>query len=82
MFAIPLFGAKPLRGSLPRLLKWTSAVGVCSTMFSLLISAYPFVSVVSARIYAAKILGATALSNLIGLAFYRFRSKQAQSRRL
>ncbi len=41
MFAIPLFGAAALRRSLPRWLKWTSAVGLASTLFSLFISAFP-----------------------------------------
>jgi amino acid transporter len=79
MFAIPLFGAKFLRRSLPVWLRWTSVFGLCSTSFSLLISAYPFVDVVNARAYAVKILGATALSNLIGVAFFRFRSAAVRS---
>jgi amino acid transporter len=75
MFAVPLVGAAALRKSLPRWLKWISLLGFCSTLFSLLISAYPFVDVVNARAYAAKILGTTALSNLIGASFYRLRRK-------
>src|ERR1700691_1202095 len=43
MFAVPLFGAAALRRSLPTWLKWTSAVGFAATLFSLAISAYPFV---------------------------------------
>jgi amino acid transporter len=73
MFAIPIAGAGALRRSLPRWLKWTSLIGFCSTLFSLLISAYPFVDVVSPHVYAAKILGTTAFSNLIGFAFYKLR---------
>jgi hypothetical protein len=41
----------------------------------LLISAYPFVDVVNPRVYAAKILGTTACSNLIGFAFYKLRTR-------
>ncbi|MGA8530393.1 MAG: amino acid permease, partial [Acidobacteriaceae bacterium] len=78
MFSIPLFGAAALRRSLPRWLKWTSAVGLASTLFSLLISAFPFVHVVSARAYATKIVATILLSNLIALAFYRFRSRVVQ----
>jgi amino acid transporter len=78
MFAIPLFGAAALRRSLPRWLKWTSAVGLASTLFSLFISAFPFVHVVSARTYAAKIIATILLSNLIAVIFYRFRSRAAQ----
>ena len=78
MFAIPLFGAAALRRTLPRWLKWTSAVGLASTLFSLFISAFPFVHVVSARSYAAKIIATILLSNLIAIVFYRFRSRVAQ----
>jgi amino acid transporter len=78
MFAIPLAGTAALRRRLPPWLKWFSVVGFCSTLFSLLISAYPFVDVVNARAYAAKILGTTLLSNLIGASFYKHRSKAAR----
>jgi glutamate:GABA antiporter len=75
MFAIPIAGAGALRRSLPWWLKWTSLIGFCSTLFSLLISAYPFVDVVNPRVYAVKILGTTAFSNLIGFSFYRLRTR-------
>jgi len=75
MFAIPLAGAAALRRSLPRWLKWTSVAGFLATLFSLLISVYPFVQVIDARAYAVKIAGTTVLSNLIGLCFYKLRSK-------
>jgi glutamate:GABA antiporter len=81
MFAIPLVGAATLRRSLPGWLKWTSLAGFCSTTFSLLISAYPFVSVVNARAYAAKILGTTLVSNLIGIGFYKVRTQSATRKR-
>ncbi|QNI32437.1 APC family permease [Alloacidobacterium dinghuense] len=75
MFAVPLAGAASLRKALPRWLKWTSMIGFCATLFSLLISAYPFVDVVNARLYAAKILGTTICSNLIAICFYKLRRK-------
>ena len=78
MFGVPLFGAAALRRSLPSWLKWTSAVGFCATMFSLFISAYPFVHVVSARTYAIKILSTIVLSNLIAVGFYRMRTRTAK----
>ncbi len=77
MFAVPLFGAAGLRRSLPRWLKWTSAAGLGSTLFSLLISAYPFVHVVSARTYAIKILSTIFLSNAIAVGFYWARTRRA-----
>ena len=72
MFAIPLAGFRAVRESLPTWLKWFSIVGFCATLFSLLISTYPFVDVVNPRVYAAKILGTTIVSNAIALCFYRF----------
>ncbi len=78
MFAIPLVGAADLRRSLPTWLKWTSAVGFLATLFSLLISAYPFVSVVNARTYAIKILSTILLSNLVAVSFYFLRTRTAQ----
>jgi amino acid transporter len=70
MFAIPIVGAAALRKRLPRWVAWTSAIGFLFTLFALIMTAYPFIDVVNARIYAAKILGTTALANLIGLTFY------------
>ncbi|MFP5229266.1 MAG: APC family permease [Acidobacteriota bacterium] len=77
MFAIPLVGAATLRRTLPRWLKWTSAVGFLATLFSLLISAYPFVTVVNAHTYAAKILSTILLSNLMAFGFYWLRTRSA-----
>jgi len=77
MFAIPLFGSATLRRSLPAWLRWTSAAGFASTLFSLLISAYPFVSVVNPRIYAAKILATILLSNCAAVGYYFARTRAA-----
>jgi glutamate:GABA antiporter len=75
MFAVPLAGRSALRRSLPGWLKWSSAMGFLSTCFALLISAYPFVTVVNARAYAAKILGTVVLSNVIAVGFYFVRTR-------
>jgi glutamate:GABA antiporter len=77
MFAIPLIGAKALRTKLPAWLRWTSIMGLVATLFSFIISAYPFVDVVNPRAYAAKILGTTLVSNLVGYTFYRTRNRKA-----
>jgi len=78
MFAIPLAGAVALRRSLPWWLKVTSVVGFFATLFSLLISVYPFVDVVDARAYVVKIAGTTVMSNLAAFCFYKLRSKAAR----
>ena len=75
MFAIPLAGSAVLRRKLSISLKVLSAAGFAATLFSLIISAYPFVDVVDARAYAAKILGTTLVSNLIGTMFFLRRRK-------
>ncbi len=82
MFAIPLVGARAGRSSLPGWLKATSAIGFCATLFSLLISAYPFVDVINPRVYAAKILSTVAISNVIGLTFYKLRRNVVSSTNL
>jgi ABC-type multidrug transport system permease subunit len=82
MFAIPLIGAAALRRTLPTWLKWTSAVGFLATLFSLLISAYPFVTVINARTYAIKILATIILSNLVAVAFYKLRTCTTQKEKV
>lgn len=77
MFAVPLAGRAALRRRLPHWLKWTSIAGLCSTAFSLLISAYPFVRVVDARAYAAKIVGTVLVSNCVAIGFYKLRKRRS-----
>jgi amino acid transporter len=79
MFAIPLVGAAGLRRRLPVWLKWTSVVGLCATVFSLLVSAYPFVDVVNPTVYATKIVGTFVVSNLVAFTFYKVRMRAAVS---
>jgi amino acid transporter len=79
MFAIPLVGAAGLRRRLPVWLKWPSVVGLCATVFSLLVSAYPFVDVVNPMAYAAKIVGTFVVSNLVAFTFYKVRMRAAVS---
>ena len=79
MFSIPLVGAASLRRKLPAWLKWTSVVGLCATIFSLLISAYPFVDVVNPMAYAAKIVCTLLVSNVVACGFYALRVKAAHA---
>jgi glutamate:GABA antiporter len=73
MFAIPLVGTAALRNSLPGWLKWVSLAGFCASLFSLLVSVYPFVDVVNPLGYAAKIAGTVVVSNAAAIAFYTLR---------
>ena len=79
MFAIPLVGAAALRNALPAWLRWTSAIGLCATLFSFVISAYPFVEVVNNLAYSAKILGTTLVSNIVAILFYTARHRAHQN---
>jgi amino acid transporter len=78
MFAIPLVGAATLRSRFPAWVSWTSIAGFAFTCFAFLLTAYPFVEVVNAKAYAAKILGTTLLANIVGLTFYLIRRKPAK----
>jgi len=79
MFAIPVVGAGALRKSLPGWLKWVSAMGFCASLFSFLISVYPFVSVVNPLGYAVKIAGTVLASNIAAIAFYKLRNRGERS---
>jgi amino acid transporter len=75
MFAVPLVGSATLRRRLPLWLKLTSIAGGISTLFSLVISTYPFVNVVDAHAYAIKIVGTVLVSNSVALVFYWVRTR-------
>lgn len=81
MFAIPVVGSVTLRKQLPGWLKWVSGVGFAASLFSLLISAYPFVDVENPWAYAAKILGAVVGSNLVAVCFYWLRRDEGEGNR-
>jgi amino acid transporter len=75
MFAAPIVGAKALRQRMPGWLKWICGVGFCATLFSLLISIFPFVEVVNPWAYGGKILGTVVVSNLIAVGIYFVRTR-------
>jgi amino acid transporter len=79
MFAIPMVGAVALRKSLPSWLKWVSFAGFCASLFSLLVSVYPFVDVVNPLTYAAKIAGTVVVSNIAAVVFYKLRNREMHS---
>ena len=79
MFAIPLVGAGSLRRSLPSWLKCVSLAGLCASLFSLLISIYPFVNVVNPLEYGVKIAGTVLLSNTVAVTFYMLRKRKLAS---
>lgn len=76
MFAIPLVGAVSLRRSLPTWLKCISLAGFCASLFSLLISIYPFVNVLNPLEYGVKIAGTVLASNAVAVTFYVLRKRK------
>ena len=76
MFAIPLVGAASLRRSLPTWLKCASLAGLCASLFSLLISIYPFVNVLNPLEYGVKIAGTVLASNAVAVTFYTLRKRK------
>src|ERR1700722_5569278 len=76
MFAIPMVGAAALRKLLPPWLKWVSLAGFCASLFSLLISTYPFVDVVNPLGYAAKIVETVVVNNVAPLVFFKLRNRR------
>ncbi len=74
MFLIPIAGDRALRRSLPRAVAWICGVGVLTILFIFALNAYPFVGEVRPGIFAAKVLGTTALVNAIGWSYYRSRA--------
>jgi len=76
MFAIPLVGAASLRRSLPVWLKCVSLTGLCASLFSLLISIYPFVNVLNPLEYGVKIAGTVLASNAVAVTFYTLRKRK------
>ena len=73
MFAAPIVGATAIRRQMPVWLKWVCGVGFLATLFSLLISVFPFVDVVNPWMYGGKILGTVVVSNLVAVGFYYWR---------
>jgi amino acid transporter len=73
MFAIPLVGVKLIRGRIPAWVVALCAVGLITMLATFGLNAYPFDEGTAPVPFATKILGATALINVLGYLFYRLR---------
>lgn len=73
MFAIPLLGAKLFAKRLPLWVMLLSALGFLAVLVTFALNAYPFDGSSPPLTFAIQILGATALINITGYAFYRLR---------
>jgi len=70
MFALPLVGLKGIRPRPSLGLKLCALSGLAMTLLYVAVSVVPLVQVTSRAIFAAKISGLIALTNLLGLAIY------------
>lgn len=82
MFAIAFLGTHHIRRHLPGWVVAFSVVGAIISVAILVLNAYPFVPVPSMAWFAFKILGTTAIANVIGYAFYRSRRVYVQPVRI
>jgi amino acid transporter len=73
MFAIPILGAKRFTNRVPLWVALLSGIGFLVVLFTFCLNAYPFDGSDVPIPFAIKILGVTALANIIGYAFYRMR---------
>lgn len=70
MFAIGIFGARELRKQLPRWIVGWCILGGVTCLLTFVLNAYPFVDVASPVGFAAKIVGTTAVANVLGGLLY------------
>jgi hypothetical protein len=79
MFAAPVVGARWLRRQMPWWLKCACITGFIATLFSLVISVFPFIDVLDPAGYAAKIGGTVVVSNLAAILFFYLRKNRTAS---
>jgi amino acid transporter len=77
MFAIAFVGTHNIRRHLPGWVVASSWLGAITSVVILVLNAYPFVDVASPGWFAVKIVGTTAVANVIGYLFFRSRRSQA-----
>jgi amino acid transporter len=77
MFAIPLVGLHTLRAGAPLWLRISAVSGFVVTLLYIVFSTFPIVDVVNPYWFAAKIIGVTLGTNLIGVALFVVGSRRA-----
>jgi len=77
MFAIPLIGLRSVRAGAPLWLRIASISGFVVTLLYIVFSTFPIVEVVNPYWFAAKIVGVTLVTNLIGVAVFASGSRRA-----
>jgi amino acid transporter len=79
MFAIPLIGLRSVRAGAPLWLRIASVSGFVVTLLYIVFSTFPIVEVVNPYWFAAKIIGVTLVTNLIGVAVFVAGNKRARN---
>jgi amino acid transporter len=79
MFAIPLIGLRAVRAGAPLWLRIASISGFVVTLLYIVFSTFPIVEVVNPYWFAAKIIGVTLITNLIGVAIFVAGNKRARN---
>jgi amino acid transporter len=77
MFAIPLIGLRQLRAGAPLWLRISAVSGFVVTLLYIVFSTFPIVDVVNPYWFAAKIIGVTVITNLIGIALFVVGNRRA-----
>lgn len=77
MFAIPIVGLHQVRAGAPLWLRISAISGFLVTLVYIVFSTFPIVDVVNPYWFAAKIIGVTLITNLIGVALFAGGSRRA-----
>lgn len=78
MFAIPLIGLRGVESRPPLWLKACALSGFLMTVLYVTLSIVPIIQVESRLLFALKLSGLIVLSNVLGLAIYRFAGRAAR----
>jgi amino acid transporter len=79
MFAIPLIGLHDVRADAPLWLRIAAISGFVVTLLFIVFSTFPIVEVVNPYWFAAKIIGVTLVTNLVGVAVFASGRKRVQN---
>src|SRR5438270_2591268 len=70
LFAIPIVGASAIRSVAPFWLRIAAGCGFVVSLLAIFFTVYPIINVPSRLIFAAKIIGVTAIANAIGVTIF------------
>ena len=79
MFAIPLIGLRGVNPAPPIWLKIAACSGLLMTVLYVGFSIIPLINVDNPRIFAIKISGLIVITNIIGIAIFKFVGKRGQA---